>query len=219
MSSFELPINEWIVLFYPQTGVARLCPSLDFARDHIKSASMTTIYRNPQDFKNKHDHFALEKCWRALHKHCQWKMPRTAIGSLSDYDETPPDTSTDAFVRMFWQFLQDVGDRLQAPSDGATKTKEQYELKFKLMDELIRDPFTFDAKYNNQARTVFTALFDHGKQFLEEEEIKYLILKLVADRKLKTNQKPWVIFQYYRPQFIKDGYIVRGKLRAKNTRK
>jgi hypothetical protein len=75
---------------------------------------------------------------------------------------------------------------------------------------------TVDQIYNKQAKTVFVALLENGRQFLTEEDIKKLIYSLVAERKLLTKQEPWVIFQYYRPQFIKDGYVIRGRAPKKS---
>lgn len=136
---------------------------------------------------------------------------------MEDYNKVPPDTDTETFVKLLWEFLQDVGDRLHTPRMESTKTKENYELKLGDMNDLASDKEKFKEQYNNQARIVFTALLENGKQFLNEEEIKKIILTLVAKRALKTRQEPWVIFQYYRPQFIKDGFIVRGRA-PKKTR-
>lgn len=216
----ELPTREWIVIFYPTTGAARLCPSLDFARNYVSSAATFDkhVYKSPSDFRTKHDHHSLEKMWRELHKSRAWAMPKTAVGKLEDYSIDPPDCGTEEFCRILWEFLQDVGDRLTAPSMSGTKaqTKEKYELKLGLMNELMNDEEAFKEQYNNQARIVFRALFNHGKQFLNEDEIKRIIYGLVVNRSLKTKQEPWVIFQYYRPEFIRDGYVIRG--RAPKTR-
>jgi hypothetical protein len=219
MSLYELPLNEWIVIFYPQTGATRLCPSLDFAKNYIKSSSMTSIYKSPAEFRSRHDHHFLEKCWTVLYKRSLEGLPKSASGILDGYSETPPDVGTEQFVKLFWQFLQDVGDRLQAPSTGAGLTKDNYELKFPLMHALASDEKAFKLKYNNQARRVFTALLENGRQFLQEDEIRRVVYGMVVDRELKTKQDPWTVFIYYRPQFIKDGYIVRGLERAKKVRK
>jgi hypothetical protein len=96
--------------------------------------------------------------------------------------------------------------------------KENYQLRVVDMTKLSSDEEAFKNKYNKQARTVFQALLDTGKEFLTEEEIKKAIYRLVAERALKTKQEPWVIFQYYRPQFIKDGYVIRGR-KSKTSRK
>lgn len=211
----ELPTREWVAIFYPTTGACRLCPSLDFAKNSVKSVSTMAkhVYRSPGDFRTRHDHHALERAWIELHRNASWMMPRTAVGKLEDYSRTPPDVGTEEFCKLLWEFIQDVGDRLTAPMMSGTRaqTKENYELKLGLMSELMNDEEAFKEKYNKQARTVFRALYDNGKQFLNEDEIKKLIFTLVANRLLKTKQEPWVIFQYYRPEFIKDGYVVRGR--------
>lgn len=214
MSTDELPIDEWVVIFYPQTGAVRLCPTLDFAENATssKTAFLQHVYKSPNDFRIRHDHMQLEKCWRAVYKTASWAMPKNATGSLEGYSPEPPDVDTETFVKLFWKFLQDVGDRLSKPRMSVmTKTKENYELRLAAMTKLAGDDELFKETYNKQARAVFTALLDYGQQFLTEEEIKKLIYRLVAERILKTKQEPWVIFQYYRPQFIKDGYVVRGR--------
>lgn len=212
MSGYQLPHNEWVVIFYPQTGSTRLCPSLDFARNFLTSAaSMSNVYRSPADFRSRHDHHSLEKFWLVARKSAAFHLPKTASGNLDDHPVEPPDVDTETFCKLLWQLLQDIGDRLETPIIRTEKTKEHYEFKLQLMRDLVEDPQAFKELYNNQARTVFTALLDSGRQFMSEEEIKRLIFGLVGDRKLKTRQKPWVIFQYYRPEFIKNGHVIRGR--------
>lgn len=211
MSSDQLPVDEWIVLFYPQTGAARLCPSIDFAKNSVGAKSfLSNGYKSPADFRFKHDHAKLENCWRLVHEHHSWSMPKTAIGKLEDFSPDPPDCGTEEFCNRLWEFIQAVGDRLTKPRIQVMgKPKEHYELKLALMKDAVENG-TVQEIYNKQARTLFLALLDTGKEFLNEEEIKKLIYGLVAARALKTKQEPWVIFQYYRPQFINDGYVVRG---------
>src|SRR5690606_2814735 len=109
----ELPRDEWVVIFYKQTGVIRLCPTLDFAKHTVTSPHMfNIIYKSPRDFHQRHDHHALENFWRMVHKNATWRVPKTATGSLDSYEETPPDLGTEEFCRRLWQFMQDVGDRL-----------------------------------------------------------------------------------------------------------
>ena len=219
----ELPLNEWIIIFYPQTGATRLCPTLDFAHNHLKTVVTTNLYKSPNDFRVKHDHAFLEKCWRTAHERHSDYLPKSATGRIDDHEYDPPDCGTEEFARRLWQLLQDVGERLSVPSTGGSKndstaTKENYEFRLGDMTALISDEDAFKDKYNNQARTVFEALWHKNEQFLDEDQIKKLIYTLVANRALKTKQKPWVIFQYYRPQFIKDGFVIRGKRRAKKSR-
>lgn len=213
MSVNELPLKEWIVIFYPTTGVVRLCPSLDFA--HNQAGSPATIakhvYRNPADFRARHDHATLEKAWVEVYKFVNWRFPKTAIGKLEDFDITPPDVDTETFCKLLWEFAQAVGDRLSTPRLGADKTKQNYQLKLGDMRVLMENEKLFKEKFNNQARIVFTALFDNDEELLTEDRIKKIIYRLVADRQLKTKQEPWIIFQYYRPEFIKSGYMIRGR--------
>ncbi len=214
---YELPTKEWVVVFYPQTGATRLCPTADFAKNFVGANGFkSSAYLSPDDFRRRFDHVALERCWRQAHKHASWQMPKTAIGRIEDYSETPPDTDTATFVKKLWEFLQDIGDRVSTPQMKVeVKAKENYELKLGRMKDDLENG-TVDQIYNKQARTVFVALLENGRQFLTEEDIKKLIYSLVAERKLLTKQEPWVIFQYYRPQFIKDGYVIRGRAPKKS---
>lgn len=215
MSLDELPLNEWVVIFYPTTGAARLCPTLDFARNVAKSTLTFNkhVYRSPNDFRTRHDHHELERSWVELYKTAAWRFPKTATGHIENYTKTPPDVDTETFCKLLWEFIQDVGDRLTVPQITGSKaeTKEQYQLKLGAMRQLMEDEDAYKKKYNNQARIVFEALYNNYEEFLNENEIKKIILNLVAQRKLKTKQEPWTIFQYYRPQFIKDGYVIRGR--------
>lgn len=211
--SYELPEREWVVIFYPNTGMARLCPTLDFARNTVAASTFDRhVYKSPNDLRVRHDHFALESAWKTLHKSASWKLSSTAIGRVEDYPETPPDLPTEEFAKQLWEFIQDVGDRLKVVNlDTTIKVKENYELKLGPMGKLIGDWETFKKTYNNQARAVFCALYEYQEQFLTEDQIRKIIYNLVVERKLKTKQEPWIIFQYYRPQFIKDGYVIRGR--------
>jgi len=213
MSINELPLREWGVIFYPTTGAARLCPTLDFARRTLTSDSSFKqhVYKSANDFRIKFDHAMLESCWRKAHETARWRLPKTAIGNLDEYKPVAPDCTTLELAELLWEMLQDVGDRLTAPRMETTKTKENYEFKLGDIHALISDEEKFKEKYNKQARTVLSAIYENRQQFMNEEQIKKLIYELVASRALKTKQKPWVIFQYYRPEFIKDGYIVRGR--------
>lgn len=210
MSKNELPLNEWVVIFYPQTGTVRLCPTLDVAREMISvSSAAKHLYRSPGDFRQRHDHHTLEKFWQVARKNAEFYLPQTATGNVESHPETPPDTDTENFAKLLWGLLQDIGDRVRAPQQTQL-TKEHYELKRAQMQELVDDEVAFKEKYNNQARKIFRALLESGKQFLLEDEIRRIILELVVRRELKTKQDPWVVFQYYRPQFIKDGFVLRG---------
>lgn len=210
MSKNELPLNEWVVIFYPQTGTVRLCPTLDVAKEMVSASTAAKhLYRSPGDFRQRHDHHTLEKFWQAARKNAAFYLPKSATGNVDSHDETPPDTDTETFAKLLWRLLQDVGDRVRAPQQTQL-TKEHYELKRAEMQSLADDEAEFKERYNNQARKIFRALLDSGKQFLLEDEIRHIVLGLVVRRELKTKQDPWVVFQYYRPQFIRDGFILRG---------
>lgn len=210
--SSELPIDEWVVIFYPQTGSTRLCPTLDVAREMVsESTAARHVYRKPGDFRQRHDHHALEKFWVSAYKNASHYLPKTATGNLDSHESEAPDVDTETLAKLFWQLLQDVGDRVRAPQIRVEsgKKKDHYELKLLSMREFA-DSEEFKSTYNKQARTLFLALLDADKQFMTEDEIRKLVLGLVASRQLKTKQDPWVVFQYYRPQFIRDSFILRG---------
>lgn len=208
---YELPQNEWVVIFYEQTGATRLCPTLDFAKQQIASkTAKQVIYRNATDFKTRHDHMALERFWSVAYKNAKWALPKSATGSLRDYEPTAPNTDTVNLAALFWQMLQDIGDRLAVARVKTDTPKEQYEFKLGAMNDLRADEENYKEKYNNQSRILFEAILENGKQFMTEDEVKKLIYTLVANRELKTKQEPWTVWQYYRPQFMKDGYVLRG---------
>lgn len=207
----ELPINEWIVVFYPQTGSVRLCPTLDYAEQMLSSKSSFSqhVYRSPADFRQRYDHPTIEKLWKAAHKNAAWSFPKTATGKLEDWDLTPPDCGTEDLCARFWNMLQDIGDRVQAPVEKTKGSSRTYEFKLAEM-KAFTESDDYEERYNNQSRVVFEALLNERRQILTEDEIRTIIYGLVASRRLKTRQEPWIIFQYYRPMFIKDGYVVRG---------
>lgn len=206
-----LPPTEWIVVFYPRTGALRLHPSLDAAQHHLsKPAWPLNIYRSPLDFKHRHDHFALEDFWEKVYKNCLWRFPKYAIGTLEEWEPRGPDLPTEEFSYKLWEFFQAVGDRVAKLSIHQTKSRFHYELHLDKMKRLVYDEVEFKNTYNKQQRAIFSRLCEFPSPYLLEDEIRKMMFELVAARRLKTKQDPWLIFQYYRPQFIKDGFISRG---------
>lgn len=211
MDTTVLSPNEWIVVFYPTTGALRLHPSLDAAKHSISPHSWPLhIYRSPLDFKHRHDHFALERFWNLVYKNCLWRMPRLALGNLEDWEPQGPDLPTEEFSYKLWEFFQAVGDRVTKLSIHKTKSRFHYELHLDKMRKLASDEVLFKQTYNKQQRVIFTRLCQMQSPYMMEIDLKKMMLELLASRLLKTKQDSWLIFQYYRPQFIKDGFISRG---------
>lgn len=208
----ELPENEWIVVFYPQTCALRLHPTLDAAKQHIsRHAWPLYIFKSPRDFQLRFDHFQLEKFWRGINENVTWRPSSHALGPFLPEDATPPDLPTEQFCKELWQYMQRVGDRVVRLFITKTKSKEHYELKLDKMKALIADTEVFKKTYPKQARLILEALSNQPSPYMLEADIEKLMNFLVAQGKIKTKQPAWRLMQFYRPQFIKDGYILRGQ--------
>lgn len=211
MSETVLPDDEWVMVFYPTTGALRLHPSLDAAKHSISRLSWPIhIYKSPLDFQHRFDHLELEKLWAKVYKNVAWRFPRTAVGKVSEADAIPPDAPTDDFVKLMWAFFQRVGDRVTRLSIQQTRSKDHYELHINKMKALIADEQAYKEKYPKQARIIFTRLAQETTPYILEKDLELMMNGLVALGQLKTKQPAWRIFQYYRPQFIDDGFISRG---------
>lgn len=207
----ELPDNEWVVVFYPQTGTARLYPTIEAAKQMMsKHGFAVHCYRSPKDFQTRHDHLALEKFWTRLYKTAAWRWPKTARGPMiTEADATPPDCDTERFTHEFWEFIQRVGDRVTRLSVTQTRSKDHYFLNLNKLRELVASE-DFKGSYPKQCRVIIERLSKYETPYVLEEELERMMRNLLATAQLKTKQDVWLIFQYYRPQLIKDGLIVRG---------
>ena len=70
--------------------------------------------------------------------------------------------------------------------------------------------FEIPSDFENQKMTpqvyqILSAVSESGVSEYSESELKTFIEKLAESGKLKTGQKPWRIFQYYRAQMINAG--------------
>jgi|TARA_R100001530_G_scaffold42686_2_gene32517 hypothetical protein len=70
--------------------------------------------------------------------------------------------------------------------------------------------FEIPSDFENQKMTpqvyqILSGISESGVSEYSETELKTFVQKLADDGKLKTGQKPWRIFQYYRAQMINAG--------------
>ena len=70
--------------------------------------------------------------------------------------------------------------------------------------------FEIPSDFENQKMTpqvyqILSGISESGVSEYSETELKNFVQKLADDGKLKTGQKPWRIFQYYRAQMINAG--------------
>ena len=70
--------------------------------------------------------------------------------------------------------------------------------------------FEIPSDFENQKMTpqmyqILSGISESGVSEYSETELKTFVQKLANDGKLKTGQKPWRIFQYYRAQMINAG--------------
>lgn len=212
-SNFESLIqSEWVIVFYPTTCALRLHPTLHAAQASIAKLSWPIhIYRSPADFRLRHDHLALERFWRGLYAATmKFGLPKYATGTISEHDATPPDLPTEAFCKSLWDLMERVGDRVIRLSTQFVRSKEHYEVVGKKIQDLMADEELFRDSYPKQARIILDALNRQESPYLLEADLMKLMNHLVAQGKLKTKQDSWRIFQYYRPQFIDNGLLVRG---------
>lgn len=208
----ELPEDEWVVVFYPQTGALRLHPTVEAAKQHLsKYGFISHCYKSPKDFQTRHDHFALESFWRKIYDNATWRWPKEALGpKIAESDAAPPDCDTERFTHELWSFMQRVGDRVKKLSVAQTRSKDHYFLNLVRMRELISDEETFKKSYPKQCRVIINRLSKYETPYVLESELERMMLNLLATGQLKTKQDPWLIFQYYRVQLIKDGLVARG---------
>ena len=72
--------------------------------------------------------------------------------------------------------------------------------------------FEIPSDFENQKMTpqvyqILSAISESGVSEYSESELKTFIEKLAESGKLKTGQKPWRIFQYYRAQMQGAGIV------------
>ncbi len=209
--SEQLVDDEWIVVFYGQTGALRLHPSVDAARQH--SVATKNLYKSPKDFQIRHDHFTLEAFWRKAYEFASWRFScrtKPTDYPLTEADATPPDCDTERFSRELWAFMQKIGDRVTRLSVNQTRSKDHYQIDLKKLRSLIADEAAFKAAYPKQCRIIMERLAKYDSPYQLESELNRMMINLVATAQLRTKQDPWLIFQYYRVQLIKDGFIQRG---------
>jgi hypothetical protein len=106
--------------------------------------------------------------------------------------------------------MERVGDRVLRLSTQHVRSKEHYEVKQKEIFVLMGDVKLFNDSYPKQARIILDTLARQESPYILEADLMKLMNYLVVQGKLKTKQDSWRIFQYYRPQFLDAGLLVRG---------
>lgn len=207
----EMPADEWIVAFYPQTCAIRLYPTVEAARQQLSIHGFAAnVFKSPLDFQRRFDHFQLEAFWTKIIEWSDWRWPRLAAGPrLSDHDRIIPDLGTEAFTQELWKLIQRVGDRVVRLSVSQAKSKDHYELNLPKLRELVASE-DFKKAYPKQCRIIIERLSRYESPYQLESELERMMKNLVSSGQLRTKQDAWLLMQYYRPQLIKDGLIIRG---------
>lgn len=207
----EMPDNEWIVVFYPQTCAIRLHPTLEAARQHLSIHTFATnVYKSPLDFQKRFDHDDLEGFWTRICALADWRWPKYAKGPrLEHQDYQFPDCGTEAFTKELWALIQRVGDRVVRLSITQTRSKDHYQLNIPKMKALIASE-NYKKSYPKQCRAIIERMSEYDSPFQLESELERMMKALVVYGKIKTKQDAWLIFQYYRKQLMDDGLFSRG---------
>lgn len=207
----ELPDTEWIVVFYPQTCMIRLFPTVEAARQQLsKTGFYTSVYKSPLEFQKRFDHHDLEKIWVTICKNTDWRWPKYAKGPrLEEHDYLVPDCGTEAFTHLLWALIQRVGDRVNRLSVTQTRSKDHYELNLPKMRALVASE-DFKKAYPKQCRVIIERMSRYESPYQLESELQRMMKNLLATAQLKTKQDVWLIFQYYRKQLMDDGLFSRG---------
>lgn len=109
--------------------------------------------------------------------------------------------------QRIWDMAISNGDRVQKPRPGIIpSSKKQYTFHLTVYQEEkhVRD------LYPKQARIILDGLAKGLDLGFHDDDVRALIINLVATQQLKTKQEPFRLFQYYRPRYIEDGFLSRG---------
>jgi hypothetical protein len=121
-------------------------------------------------------------------------------------------------VKVWMQLCKTANNRLASPA--ASGTRKVSEKMLNRSYELIKSEIPADQKMPPQVRTCLTFFTEcaaadetYSKTPVEERGVYTISEKAFQayvekeQLRLKTRQNPWRIFQYYRPELIKGGYI------------
>lgn len=102
----------------------------------------------------------------------------------------------------------EVGDYVKTAGlvqSGKQMQRHLYEFNIKKITEKVET-----WRYPRQARIILKAVLATNSAYHSEDELQKLMLNLIATGQLRTKQDHWRVFQYYRPQYINDGFLIRG---------
>lgn len=119
----------------------------------------------------------------------------------------PASYSGDPAHRLY-RVCYEVGDYVKTAGlvlSGKQVQRHLYEFNNKKIAEKVET-----WRYPRQARIILKAVLATGTAHHTEDDLQKLMLNLIATGQLKTKQDHWRIFQYYRPQYINDGFLIRG---------
>jgi hypothetical protein len=121
-------------------------------------------------------------------------------------------------VKIWMQLCRTANNRLSAATSPGTRKVSEKMLNRAY--ELIKSEVPAELKMPPQARTCLAFLTecaakdeaynakpveDRGVFSIKEDAFKVYVVEQAA--RLKTRQDPWRIFQYYRPELIKSGFV------------
>jgi hypothetical protein len=207
----EPTVDDVVAVVYPQTGALRIFATQSLAKMHVAPTELARYgMRSALDMKRSYAHDKLETIWRKLHEHMVWGMPRTAVGPAPQESElTPPDCGTDLLADELWALMLRVGDRVTEAATIQRADRSQYHVRRDKIALILDDEEALKA-YPRQCKLILTALYELKDEFVHEDKIKRMMTELALYGGLKTKQDPFLIWQYYRVQLVKDGLVSRG---------
>lgn len=125
----------------------------------------------------------------------------------TEHNLNPDSYSGDPAHRLL-RVCYEVGDyvkRAGLVQSGKQVQRHLYQFNLKFIAEKVET-----WRYPRQARIILKAVLATGSAHHTEDELQKLMLNLLSTGQLKTKQDQWRIFQYYRPQYINDGFLIRG---------
>lgn len=215
-----------MAVIYAQTGAVRLFEDLESARLYVNPSSWhKCIFRNSWELKawSQED---LVDLWAIIYDHSAWGllppkrkfvMPgeaakgKTHVGPLLESDVAPAEgLSWDELAASLWDMIQRRGDRVHRLRPTGVKNKDHYDIDLDYLRSLTVDAGIFKATFNKQQRAILSEFMRRGRRYYLLGEIKTMMYEIVANRQMKTKQDAFLIFQYYRQDFISKGAMTVG---------
>jgi hypothetical protein len=203
----ERPKGSWVVAFFPTNAHknysdVRLFPSMDMALlRYAKSTRTLVIYSNAGEMAHRHSPKTLTKYINDIYAQFDDPYWRYKTAELGDKILVPPD-NLDQFSKTeladeLWEICQIVGDQCRGSAQISDSNEDMYKIRIDRMTS--EEGKAIWSKFPKQARQIIEALIRNGKSVMAEDDLQRLVIKLVADRVMKTKQDPWRIFCYYAP--------------------